>query len=108
MVRNLKLLRVKMGISQQQLAGVLGISQQSINKYENHGVEPDIDMLIKMADYFNTSIDYLVGNSSTERKNELVEPCDLNEDETKVIEKYRGLTKLERESIHLVMDNYLR
>lgn len=61
MVKRLKQLRIEKGISQQQLAAVLGVSQQSINKYENHRVEPDISTLIAIADYFETSIDYLVG-----------------------------------------------
>ena len=54
MLPNLKLLRKEYGISQQRLADVLGVSQQSINQYENHRVEPDIRVLSALADYFNT------------------------------------------------------
>ena len=61
MVKNLKKLRIKKGVSQRELAKVEMVSQQRINKYENHDVEPDIGTLIKMADYFNVSLDYLVG-----------------------------------------------
>lgn len=61
MVANLKKLRNEYNISQQQLADVIGVSQQSINKYENHNIEPDIETLKTMAKFFNTSIDYLVG-----------------------------------------------
>ncbi len=61
MVKNLKKLRNKKGVSQRELAKAVMVSQQSINKYENHDVEPDIGTLIKMADYFNVSLDYLVG-----------------------------------------------
>lgn len=61
MVKNLKELRVQAGISQQQLADVIGVSQQSINKYENHNIEPDIRTLVALADYFETSVDYLIG-----------------------------------------------
>lgn len=64
MIQNLRKLRISKGLSQQQLADVMGISQQSINKYENHNVEPDISALIKIADYFETTIDYLVGHDS--------------------------------------------
>ncbi len=64
MVKNLKKLRAEYGISQQQLADVIGVSRQSINKYENHNVEPDIETLGAMADYFNVSIDYLVGHDN--------------------------------------------
>lgn len=62
MIKNLKKLRLEKGISQQKLADILGVSQQAINKYENQNSEPDIDMLIAMADYFGTTVDYLIGN----------------------------------------------
>ena len=61
MVKNLKRLRSKAGISQRELAEIVMVSQQSINKHENHNVEPDIETLIKLADYFKVSLDYLVG-----------------------------------------------
>ncbi len=44
MVKNLKRLRSKAGISQRELAEIVMVSQQSINKYENHNVEPDIEI----------------------------------------------------------------
>ena len=66
LVANLKKLRSEYNISQQQLADVIGVSQQSINKYENHKIEPDIETLKTMANFFNTSIDYLVGYKENE------------------------------------------
>ncbi|MGN0165156.1 MAG: helix-turn-helix domain-containing protein, partial [Lachnospiraceae bacterium] len=63
MVKNLKLLRTQKGISQQKLANEIGISQQSINKYENQNIEPDINTLIALADYFETTVDYLIGRT---------------------------------------------
>lgn len=63
-MKNLKSLRLEKGLSQQKLADILNISQQSIYKYENNISEPDIAMLITIANYFGTSIDYLVGNTS--------------------------------------------
>lgn len=66
MIKNLKKLRTEKGVSQQQLASVIGISQQSVNKYENHNIEPDIFTLCALADYFDTSIDYLVGRVEEE------------------------------------------
>ena len=107
MVANLKALRTEKKISQQDLADDLEISQQSINKYENHKIEPDIYMLMKMADYFETSIDYLVGYTDIRHKIEPVKPYDLNDDEAAMIEKYRLLSPKERESIQMVMQNYM-
>lgn len=106
MVKNLKLLRNKKGISQQQLADIIGISQQSINKYENHNIEPDINTLIDFANYFNTSVDYLIGHTDIEHIFEKVEPFDLNRDEARLIDNYRILNENEKESIRLVIKNY--
>ena len=61
LIKNLKALRKEYNISQQQLANIIGVSQQSINKYENHNVEPDIETLKAIATFFNTTIDFLVG-----------------------------------------------
>ena len=106
MLKNLKFLRNKKGISQQQLADVIGISQQSINKYENHNIEPDISTLIAFADYFNTSVDYLIGNTDIDRKIEAVHQYDLNNEEAALIEKFRLLSREEKDSILLVAKNY--
>ena len=106
MVKNLKPLRTKHGISQQKLASIIGISQQSINKYENHNIEPDIDTLIRIANFFNTSVDYLIGHSNIDRVIESVQPYDLNEDEAAFIDNYRKLSGNEKESLKLIIENY--
>ena len=59
-MKRLKELRQKQKISQQKLAEHFHISQQSIWKYENGLAEPDICTLIQFADYFQTSVDYLI------------------------------------------------
>lgn len=106
MVQNLKALRIRKGISQQQLADVIGVSQQSINKYENHMIEPDISTLIALADFFNTSVDYLIGHTEIDHIIEAVQHCDLNNDEVTLIDGYRKLVKEEKESIQLIIKNY--
>lgn len=106
MLKNLKKLREEKGITQKQLADVISVSQQSINKYENHNIEPDIATLIRMADYFNTSVDYIIGYSQVRRRAEAVRPYDLNSEESKLIDGYRGLSLKKRESIRLIIENY--
>lgn len=106
MVKNLRKLRISRGISQQQLAEVMGISQQSVNKYENYKVEPDIHALAELADYFHTTIDYLVGHIQPPGNQDFTEP-ELTKDEMKLVMGYRKLTKGEKESINLVIKNYL-
>ncbi len=56
----LKELRKKRGISQLKLAMDLNMNQNSISRYESGVREADYSTLIKFADYFNVSIDYLL------------------------------------------------
>ncbi len=59
----IKLLRTKKSISQTTLAKTLGVSKQSISNWENDNIMPSIDMLIRIADYFDVSTDFLLGRS---------------------------------------------
>ena len=106
MVKNLRKLRMNKGISQQRLAEVIGTSQQSINKYENHNVEPDISTLILLADYFQVSVDYLIGHTvdETERQPKL----ELDKDESCLVLNYRQLSKAKKTSFQMVQKNYLK
>ena len=56
----LKQLRHQRGISQLKLAMDLGMNQNSISRYESGEREADYQTLIRLADYFNVSIDYLL------------------------------------------------
>ncbi len=56
----LKELRLKKGISQLKLAMDLSMNQNSISRYETGIRQADYATLIKFADYFNVSIDYLL------------------------------------------------
>ena len=59
----LKELRTNRGISRVRLAMDLSLSQNSISRYENGEREADYDTLIAIADYFNVSVDYLLGRT---------------------------------------------
>ena len=59
----LKELRKAKGISQLKLATDLNTNQNTISRYETGEREPGILELIKIADYFHVSIDYLVGRT---------------------------------------------
>jgi len=107
MVQNLRALRLRRGISQQQLADVIGTTQQSINKYENHSTEPDIDTLIRLADYFGTTVDELVGHAAAGGPACPEGPVPTRE-EALFLDQYRRLTREERRSIDLVVRNYVK
>ena len=59
-ILRLKILRKKHRISQLKLAMDLNMNQNSISRYENGEREADYATLIRFADYFNVSIDYLL------------------------------------------------
>lgn len=103
MVKNLKLLRAKYKFSQQQLAECIGVSQQSVNKYENHNIEPDIQTLIAIADCLHTSVDYLIGHGGAEPPAETM----LNTEEQELLFQYRRLSSKQKESIRQIILNYL-
>ena len=63
----LKQLREARGVSQLKLAMDLGLNQNSISRYENGMREADYATLIKFADYFNVSLDYLLERSDNPR-----------------------------------------
>ena len=106
MLTNLKKLREDASISQKALADAIGVSQQSVNKYENHNIEPDIETLIRIADFFDTSVDYLIGHTSVRRRIEEVRVYELNDHESQVIEQYRTLTTKQKACIDVVMESY--
>ena len=104
MLKNLKRLREEAAISQKALADIVGVSQQSINKYENHNIEPDIETMIRIAEYFQTSVDFLVGHSEVRRKIEAVQAFELTTEESCLVEKYRKLNKRQRDCVNNVVD----
>ena len=59
----LKELRKERKISQLQLAFDLNMNQNTISRYENLERQADYDTLIRFADYFGVSIDYLLGRT---------------------------------------------
>ena len=63
----LKNLRKERGISQLKLALDLNMNQNSISRYENEVREAEYATLIKFADYFNVSIDYLLERTDDPR-----------------------------------------
>lgn len=60
----LRCLRKDRGLTQQQLATHLGVSRSSVSGYENgRTIEPDHATLVRIADFFGVSTDYLLGRT---------------------------------------------
>ena len=60
LAQNLKYLRTKAGKQQKELALILNVSKATMAKYENGMVEPNIEMIVRMAEYFGVTLDELV------------------------------------------------
>lgn len=56
----LKELRQDNDLTQEELAKALNITRQALSNYENSDREPSYDLLIKIADYFDVTLDYLL------------------------------------------------
>jgi transcriptional regulator with XRE-family HTH domain len=59
----LKALRSEKKATQAMLAQITGLTDRTFRKYEAGAIEPTMSVLIALADYFDVSIDYLVGRS---------------------------------------------
>lgn len=106
MLKNLKKLRNENNVTQQQLADAISVSQQSINKYENHNIEPDISTLIQIADYFNVTVDYLIGRTGDVCADKSC-GSSLSRTELQIINKIRLLNKKQRDVLVSLIDSYL-
>lgn len=60
----LKQLRTENDVSQSDIAKLLDVTRQAYSRYEREERELGYDMLCKLADYFNVSVDYLIGHDS--------------------------------------------
>ena len=63
----IRILRLSHNWTQVDLAKKLNVSKQSVSNWENDNIQPSIEQLIKIADVFSVSTDYLLG-----RKNDIV------------------------------------
>lgn len=63
-----KQLRKQKNLTGEQLGKILGITKTGISYWENGKTVPDNEMLLKLADFFNVSIDYLLGNTDIDTK----------------------------------------
>ena len=57
-------LRKQKGLLQKDVANHFGIERTTYGKYENRGVQPPPDMIVKLADFFQVTTDYLLGKSN--------------------------------------------
>lgn len=89
--------RLRKGITQPELAKIMNISKQTVSNWENGKRTPDIDVLKKLCNFFNVSIDYLSGNTDN-RNPKYNLPCetsdsDLNNSNKENILKFSNMVE---------------
>lgn len=90
----LKILREERGLSQQAFATRMGISQSTVGMWESGKREPNFNTVQKIADFFNVSVDYLLGRSEDTALNEA-----LSKEEFALFGEIRDLTTAEKEDV---------
>lgn len=87
----LRTLRKRAEVSQTTLSEAIGYSKNIIEKYENQRAEPCVNDLIKLAEYFEVSVDYLIGNTQI---GEPIVPMRLKMDYDKLSSREKAAVKL--------------
>ena len=60
-MKNLKLLRKQHNLSQKEIGNIFHASQNTVSQWENGTRKPSYDIIQEIADYFDVSVDYLLG-----------------------------------------------
>ena len=95
----IKELREEKELSQEKLAQYIGTSQRNIGRWENNSNEPTCSFLVKLADFFGCSIDYLVGREDDFGNVQRSSTPGLTADEQQLLRNFALLGPFERETI---------
>ena len=106
-LENLKIIREERNITQIKLSIDLGVSQELISRYELGYSFPQPNMLIKLADYFNCSVDYLLGRTNITTSIKTLVLDKNNVEYSKIIENYNTLSNKDKEHLISYMDYLL-
>ena len=85
-----------MNLTQSQVAKQLGISVSTYTKYETASNEPDLKMLVKLADFYHLSVDYLLRGHDNFIREKVNKSIILSENEKALITQYRTLDDLSK------------
>ena len=82
-------LRTSFGWNQVQIAKMLNISKQTVSNWENENIQPSIEMLVRLANLFRVSTDYLLGLDNTPTINVEGLPLSFIAHLTQIIDDYK-------------------
>lgn len=88
--QRIKELREERGLSLMALAKEIGVSDTAICKWENQIAEPKLSSIVRLADFFNCSTDYLTGRSDD--LGWVVQPCLLTKEDKLFLDIFHDLS----------------
>lgn len=100
-MKNLKKIRLERKLTQEELADYINVSKSTYSRYESGTTEPDMDTLNKLADFFNVSVDYLLGReeSSIERLEKNLARLD-----PRIQQAYHSLQNMDEEDLAMTLE----
>lgn len=107
---NLRQARKSAGLTQQQAADAIGVVQSAYKNYEQGNREPKGDILVKLADLFGVTTDYLLGRNTEELNyiDKLEREFNMNAIEKKILENYFNLPNDTRQNITNFLDKAIK
>ncbi len=104
----IRILRKEKNITMKQLGKMIGVSESAVSQYENGKRQPDIDTLIKIADFFNCSMDYLLRRTENRQLHfKINEAVRLTSREETHINKYRKLDEHSKDIVDFITNREL-
>ena len=97
----IKDLRLEKNLKQKEVAKELNIATNTLSQFENNKGRPSLEVISAMADFFDCSIDYLVGRDDDYQTGSSGQSTDqtLSKDEKTMLDAFRTLGPFEREAI---------
>ncbi len=96
-------LRNEKKLSQRDMAKAFNVSQSTYNNWENANTQPSIEQLISLADFFEVSVDYLIGNSDDFG---LINKNDrLSFEQQKLLKLYEQSNEQTRNAVLVILEN---
>lgn len=104
MENNLKRIRNSKNLLQTKVAMDLNTTQETISSYETRRVFPSSDMLIQLANYYNTSIDYLLCRTKYDLPIDDIKPNNISENDFILLNKINKLSSINKAKIEGYID----
>lgn len=99
--QRLKKLREEKDLTQAQVAKILGVSRTTYTQYETGKSEPDLATVSKLAEIYETSVDFLLGKTDIPTPIETIaahhDGEDWTEEELEEIERFKEFVKMKRQ-----------